>query len=96
MWPLDVPPYRTLLKYANKKKKSVSDFTNEKLPEHIKFLMCVLVNSGQIYFVSSQYIQWRQNKNVEFKYLNILLLSRWSDCFYCSPHLYVTLDKSVC
>ncbi len=26
----------------------------------------------------------------------ILLLSRWSDCFYCSPDLYVTLDKSVC
>ncbi len=26
----------------------------------------------------------------------ILLLSRWSDCFYCSPHLYVALDKSVC
>ncbi len=26
----------------------------------------------------------------------ILLLSRWSDCFYCSPHLYIALDKSVC
>ncbi len=26
----------------------------------------------------------------------ILLLSRWSDCFYCSPHLYVALDKSIC
>ncbi len=26
----------------------------------------------------------------------IPLLSRWSDCFYCSPHLYVALDKSVC
>ncbi len=25
----------------------------------------------------------------------ILLLSRWSDCFY-SPHLYIALDKSVC
>ncbi len=26
----------------------------------------------------------------------IPLLSRWSDCFYYSPHLYVALDKSVC
>ncbi len=24
----------------------------------------------------------------------ILLLSRWSDCFYCSPHLYVSLEKA--
>ncbi len=87
MWPLDVPPYRTLLKYANKKKKSVSDFTNEKLPEHIKFLMCVLVNSGQIYFVSSQYIQWRQNKNVEFKY-TVALSMVWLLLLFSSfvPH----------
>ncbi len=26
----------------------------------------------------------------------ILLLSRWSDCFCYSSHLYVALDKSVC
>ncbi len=26
----------------------------------------------------------------------ILLLSRWSDCFFYSPHLYVALDKSIC
>ncbi len=25
----------------------------------------------------------------------ILLLSRWSDCFYYSPHLYVALDTTV-
>ncbi len=52
------------------------------------------------------YLKTKNNNNPSYVYCArltetchgtcILLLSRWSDCFYCSPHLYVALDKSVC
>lgn len=68
MWPLDVPPYRTLLKYAKKKKKKFGiKYYKWKTPRTYKIpYVCPAPSiSGQIYSVSSQYIQWGQNKNVE-------------------------------
>ncbi len=72
------------------------------LPISIRTTRLILTNTNTYLF----YLIKKKKKNPSYVYCArltetchgtcILLLSRWSDCFYCSPHLYVALDKSVC